>query len=38
MSCENKSCDSAPKKNNFNYIILLILYILLAIILGAVIY
>lgn len=40
MSCE-KSCDGAskaPKQSNINYIILLVLYILLAIILGAVIY
>lgn len=37
MSCE-KSCDSTLKKNNINYIILIVLYILLAIILGAVIF
>ncbi len=36
MSCQS-SCNSTPK-NNINYIILIVLYILLAIILGAVIY
>ena len=37
MSCE-KSCDSTPKKNNINYILLIVVYILRAIILGAVIF
>lgn len=37
MSCE-KSCDNTSKHNNINYIILIVLYILLAIILGAVIF
>lgn len=40
MSCEKsneKTCECTPK-NNINYIILIVLYILLAIILGAVIF
>ncbi len=35
MSCQNSNCESKPTPRTFNYVTLIVLYILLAIILGA---